>query len=539
MSEPERTAEMDGDLHELLAGWLGEAPAPERAAHLLRRLRDDAEFRAAVVAEIRMHGMLRTALAAEPRWLEVQAELGLLETAAPDFTTRVSAAIDRLPAARSFRWRGAWAAGLAAVLVLGAAWFFLKVGPAVPDPAARAFAVVVKSEDAVGHAVDRRRIEPQTVIARGPFALAKGRLSLALFNGVSLHLEGPAELDLVSDERIVCRRGRLRVFVPPGAEGFVVETPGAVVTDLGTEFGVEVGGGATEVVVYRGQAEIALLSAGGQPQRSQVINEREAWRIDPGAGRMQSVVAREQLPAPSLKLPALRLADDYAAQIRSAGPRHYWRGPSLSEGVVADAGAQPMPLRAEGGVGGEPDGSFSFRAENGAQYLVAPGTWTPPADGFAIELWFVSEAYRSSILAILPTPSSPADLGLLELTHRHRTRPVRPGEVRFLYRWPPGGTAGMNVFSSDTYSPHRWHHLVAQRRGTQLELYLDGHLAGTTALAPSEPTTAIRPLFGRRRDRAIDYDPRQFEGRLAEIALYDRALSPAEITAHANAHKRP
>lgn len=160
---------------------------------------------------------------------------------------------------------------------------------------------------------------------------------------------------------------------------------------------------------------------------------------------------------------------------------------------MADAGTHAVPLSAEGGVQREPDGSFSFRA----------------------------------------------DLGLLKLTHRHRTRPVRPGEVRLLYRWPPGSTAGMNVFSSDTYSPHRWHHLVAQCRGNQLELYLDGHLAGTTLLSPTEPTTAIRPVFGRLRDRATEYDPRQFEGRLAEIALYDRSLSPAEITAHANAQKRP
>lgn len=539
MSNPEQTPERDADLHELLAAWFGTAPTEDRADHLLQRLRSDPGLRAAFVAEIRMHGMVRTALSAEPRWLEVQSELGLLETTAPSLATRISSAIGRHAAGRRTQSRLVWAIGLAAMLVVGAfgslTWW--RASTRLEGPLA--FAVVVRSDGAREGSGARRRVEPQTVVQRGPFSLASGRLSLALLNGVSLHLEGPVELNLISDERIVCHTGRLRVVVPEGAEGFVVETPGALVTDLGTEFGVEVGGGATEVVVYRGQAEVALLSAGGQPQRSQIINERESWRIDPASGQMQSIAPREQLPAPSLKLPSLDLKDDYVSLIQSARPRHYWRGQAMAKGLVADAGSEPMDLLAENGVGLEADGSFVFGSDASAKYLIARKPWKPPAEGFAVELWFTSEAFRSSVLAIFSTPNAPADLCLLELTHRHRTRPVRPGEVRFLYRWPPGGTAGMNVFSSDIYSPYRWHHLVAQRRENQLELYLDGHLAGTTELPPGEPSTPVMPIFGRRRDRGYDYDPRQFEGRLAEIALYDRPLSPAEITAHASAQKRP
>jgi hypothetical protein len=116
---------------------------------------------------------------------------------------------------------------------------------------------------------------------------------------------------------------------------------------------------------------------------------------------------------------------------------------------------------------------------------------------------------------------------------------VRPGEVRFLYRWPPGGIAGNNVFSSDIYSPYHWHHLVAQRQGNRLELYLDGSLAGVTPLPDDQATTACQLVFGRRREPQVDYDPRQFHGRMAELAIYDRALTLAEIQAHAGARTRP
>lgn len=525
----------DPDLHDLLAAWLGEVPTPEQATHLLRRLREDTAFRNAFVAEIRLHGMLRAALASEPRWLEVQAELGLLEPPSADFARRVSARLDR-ETGRPLRAAG-WILGLAAAVVVVAALLWLRPR-ATTAPVA--FAVVVQADAAFGGRAASRPVAVQSVLPRGPFALSSGRLSLALFNGVRLHLEGPVELDLVSDERIVCRNGRLRVIVPEGAEGFVVETPGAVVTDLGTEFGVEVGNGATEVVVYRGQAEVALLSAGGQPQRSQIVGEREAWRLDPARGEMQSIAPREQLPSPTMALPDLALRADYAAIVRSARPRHYWRGQSLREGSVADAGSHARPLHAVGAVAGAPDGSFSFPTQGGASYLVAAEPWSPPTDGFAIELWFVSEAFKTSVLSMLPTAGAPpADLCLVELTHRHRGQPVRPGEVRFLYRWPPGGTAGINVFSTETYSPHRWHHLVVQRRRDQLEVFLDGRLVGATDVPSDTPTTAVRPIFGRRRERSIDYDPRQFEGRIAEIALYDRPLSPTEISTHAGARLRP
>ncbi len=540
MLDSSSTPAGDPDLPELLAAWFGETPAPERAAHLLRRLREEAAFRAAFVAEIRLHGMLRTALAGEPRWLELQAELGLLEPTAPptpDFTRRVSAALARHSALQHRRIQVGWILGLAAALTLAIAVLWLRPRPATSPVA---FAVVVQADAAIGGRAANRPVALQSVLPRGPFSLASGRLSLALFNGVRLHLEGPVELDLVSDERIVCRSGRLRVMVPEGAEGFVVETPGASVTDLGTEFGIEVGDGATEVVVYRGQAEVALLSPGGQPQRSQIVGEQEAWRLDPARGQMRSIAPREQLPAPKMALPALALRADYAATVTAARPRHYWRGGALQAGSVADVGSHAAPLHAVGDVTPEPDGSFSFRTDGGASYLIASDSWSPPTEGFALELWFVSEAFKTSVLSVLPTTAAPpSDLCLVELTHRHRTQPVRPGEVRFLYRWPPGGTAGINAFSSDTYSPHRWHHLVVQRRRDMLEVFLDGRLTGTTTLAPDTPTTAVRPIFGRRRERSIDYDPRQFEGRIAEIALYDRPLTPAEISAHAGARLRP
>jgi hypothetical protein len=535
----------EAELHELVAAWLGEEISEERATALCARLRDDPELRRAFVAETRMLAMLRVVQSPEPRWLALQDELGLLERPVRSFDQRLRQVLSALPSQTIAPWwrTAAWvAAGVAAVLATIVFWPWPSASThsvelaAAPAP----IAIVVRSEGvrwATGQTQRPGRVEK---VVAGRLAFESGQITLALLNGVSLHVEGPADLTLLSHERVVCRNGRLRALVPTGAEGFTVETPGAAVTDLGTEFGISVGqDGNTEVVVYQGQAEASLLSSSGQPQRTQVIDAPQAWKLDPRAGSMLSVAPREQLAAPNLVLPTLPLGAAYSAAVLAAGPRHYWRGAAVSDGLVADAGFGGNALRILGPISLGSDGSFVFGRSSDAQCLAAEQPWTPPEGQFAIEFWFASESFHSSALAVLYTPNPYRDLALIELTHRHLNRPVRPGEVRFLYRWPPGGIAGNNVFSSDIYSPYHWHHLVAQRRANRLELYLDGSLAGVTPLPDEQATAACQVVFGRRREPRESYDPRQFHGRMAELAIYDRALTLAEIQAHAGARTPP
>ncbi|HEY2159151.1 MAG TPA: hypothetical protein VGH33_26215, partial [Isosphaeraceae bacterium] len=67
------------------------------------------------------------------------------------------------------------------------------------------------------------------ILGAGRLRLRTGRATLAFLSGVTLTLEGPADLNLVSIDRVFCRQGRLRAHVPAGAEGFVVASPGSAV----------------------------------------------------------------------------------------------------------------------------------------------------------------------------------------------------------------------------------------------------------------------------------------------------------------------
>ncbi len=74
-----------------------------------------------------------------------------------------------------------------------------------------------------------------------------------------------------------------------------------------------------------------------------------------------------------------------------------------------------------------------------------------------------------------------------------------------------------------------WHHVVARRSGSLLELYNDVSLAATGSRSGALTATSNPLLIGKRNDG----DGRDFSlnGRLDEIAIWNRALSNSELIA--------
>ena len=156
----------------------------------------------------------------------------------------------------------------------------------------RGFAVVIQLAAAEWEPGEGQRPSEGDLLAAGRLVLRSGRVTLGLLSGVTLTLEGPADLELLSIDRVHCRRGKLRTCVPHGAEGFIVTTPGSAVVDLGTEFALNVAvDGKADVMVFNGQAEAAVLNAAGAPKRSQQVMARHAFAIDPGRGQIEAAEA--------------------------------------------------------------------------------------------------------------------------------------------------------------------------------------------------------------------------------------------------------
>jgi hypothetical protein len=76
--------------------------------------------------------------------------------------------------------------------------------------------------------------------SRGKLVLREGCVKLLFDNQAQVTLEGPAEFQILAEDKINIRYGRLYAIVPPEAIGFMITTQTAKIIDLGTEFGVEV-----------------------------------------------------------------------------------------------------------------------------------------------------------------------------------------------------------------------------------------------------------------------------------------------------------
>jgi hypothetical protein len=84
------------------------------------------------------------------------------------------------------------------------------------------------------------------------------------------------------------------------------------------------------------------------------------------------------------------------------------------------------------------------------------------------------------------------------------------------------------VASNDGSLAPGWHHVAGVRRGLAVELFVDGHRVATSGVGPdmgSIAPTAETPLTIGGGLRA------GFEGELAEVRLWDRALDPRELGA--------
>ena len=83
-----------------------------------------------------------------------------------------------------------------------------------------------------------------------------------------------------------------------------------------------------------------------------------------------------------------------------------------------------------------------------------------------------------------------------------------------------------DINSGSAISVDEWHHIVATYDGTTQKLYIDGSLVDSTATSQTISTTTNAEIGSRNfSDRA-----NEFLGKIDELAIWDRALTAAEVT---------
>jgi hypothetical protein len=114
-------------------------------------------------------------------------------------------------------------------------------------------------------------------VRSGPLWLQSGLAELQFDNNARVLVEGPAEFEIIAEDRIGLEFGKIYTIVPPEAIGFSVYTRNAKVIDLGTEFGVEIDSlgntllhtikGKTRLIAGRPTAPVSMEIGAGQAKK--------------------------------------------------------------------------------------------------------------------------------------------------------------------------------------------------------------------------------------------------------------------------------
>lgn len=123
-----------------------------------------------------------------------------------------------------------------------------------------------------------RELEKGDMVEPGWLEFESGYLALEFYRGARMTVGGPAMLEFIDGQKVRCHFGKVRAQVPQVAKGFTVLTPESQVVDLGTEFAVEVGkAGQTEIHVFDGEVE--TYDVAGSPASKKLITAGKALKV--------------------------------------------------------------------------------------------------------------------------------------------------------------------------------------------------------------------------------------------------------------------
>lgn len=408
---------------------------------------------------------------------------------------------------------------LTAALVTAACILFTIMRPEGnrdPAPADGSAATVVSNVNGLLTKGKRQWREPKLPI--GDYELQKGLLHLQFGGGVMVYVEAPARFDAVSKDRVVLHSGRLSARVPPEGIGFTVETPEAEVVDFGTEFSVDVEGGASEVHVFDGLVRVRPGASNQRDSsRSVDLQASQAVRIADGATEAEDISIATERFIRNFDEPRL----NYARAVKRLSPLAYYRMPIRDRGLVSEppkysgavlTGEGRRPPHARGVFVG---GSLRVGVDSigrGGRVDSSPAVST---GRFSLVVFVYLEAPASNAVVVTNFDGERGNFGLSldENGTLHAAIRSSDGAVSSI--------AGSSVLPQKT-----WRHIAMTADGEQMHLYEDGRLVASKPSAAVAASDSDPVWFGTDAKATQVWD-----GRIDEVTLFDRALNEEEIAA--------
>ncbi len=390
------------------------------------------------------------------------------------------------------------------------------------------------------------------------YILSSGLMEITYDSGAKVILQGPCTYDVESETGGYLALGKLTAKVekersevrsqrsdpsplsPLPSPLFSVRTPTAVVTDLGTEFGVEVSEeGATEVHVLQGEVVSRPRSAEDGGDKSVRVKAGHAVRIGPDRGEFAPVDFAATGFVRQLQAPSEPDADaDYIRVVLADKPLAYWplNEPARSR-RFADRSGNGFHGWAMGGVLAGQPGPLSSEslsaAMDGKGYIdVGRQEQFAFADDFTVEAWIWLDVGATDIERIISADAI------------ERDTTVAGWSLQYVPENAPPASAGRPCLQFTLYNvrdlafdgvavpTQQWVHVaVVYHAGKAVHLFLNGRRQASLVenLMPK-----ARPVWVAIGSTACDFDCpyHPYCGRLAHVAVYPYALSEERIERH-------
>lgn len=384
--------------------------------------------------------------------------------------------------------------------------------------------------------------------------LTAGTIRATFENGTRVTIEGPCDFRFDDEMTGMLFYGRLAADVPEEAIGFSIQTPSTEIVDLGTAFGVEVDQhGESEVHVFEGEVVAHHLTLNREQQHAVLrLKKNDAARYgdDGQPNRILADPTRfvrdvdtrlpvEKVPdLPVLEDLALWLAADQLVQLDQDQHVQIWGDILAGDNQSAEDAYQLLeecrPAFSPEGINGLPAISFDGTTD---YFTTSPLKTTNDQTIVFVAAFSRDLLTRGQLINYNGPPyrriSKLSDPGILQIDApltipaSQPTRPILAGRVFFRKgdKDPvPVGTTDWKLPAADYLVPV----IGAYRYDTindQATLWVNGEVVSESS-APWPAAITSRKVIGRHGKFRW-----HFHGKLAEMMIYNAAVSDADLTA--------
>jgi hypothetical protein len=434
---------------------------------------------------------------------------------------------------RKTRRTAIYSAAAAIFIVVAAGLCFLEVNRVRPPFRGDEIAVLSKAVGARFTEVSEESDATEGMrLRQGVYQLSSGVVEIQYESGVVLVLRAPATFDLVDNACMRLEDGQVAAHVPEAAAGFRIETPGATVIDLGTDFAIQaVKEMESEVHVFNGEVLIDLHGDKGRSADLLRLITGEAARVDYFTGMPCGIDLDEQRFLRSLR----DETSAYSRVVLEMDPVVYYRMEPSGDGTQlvdastsgADAiihiGRATAPVWTAGRVGA------ALALGGPAQQTYASASHYPQAKGNAMTVaaWIYARSRPRWASIAKNWAGGDDDRGQFHFGLYEDSGELEAHIV---------DSSGEEIVIRDKVPLplHSWHHVAFVADGSVLRLYRNGLEVDSKPYRelhrdPRIKALAIGTKLNLLGNAPEEHDFNMWDGRLDELAIFNHALTTDQV----------